>query len=147
MLPTRRPYSATWSDPFENLHREFDRMLGRLVPAGEADGGEGPAVSYPVNIDEDADNVYVEAEMPGFTKGDVDVTLENGVLTITGERKAEEPKGERHLHERRYTRLQRSFTLPQTVDESNVDAKLENGVLKLTLQKREESKPRKIQVK
>src|SRR5690606_11818256 len=104
---------------------------------------------YAVDVREDADHIYVEAELPGFRKEDVDITLENQTLTITAERKEEkddQKKGDLLLHERRYSRFERSFTLPPTVDESKCDAKLADGVLTITLDKREESKPRKISV-
>jgi HSP20 family protein len=90
--------------------------------------------------------VFVDAELPGFRKDEIDLTLEGGVLTITAERK-QEPKKTEHLTERRYTRVQRSFALPTSVDESAVDAKLEGGVLKLKLAKHDEVKPHKIEVK
>ncbi len=143
MLPTRRTASGIWRDPFENLHRDFDRMLSRHF----ADEENNLVGAYPVDIREDEDNLYVDAELPGFGRDDVNVTIENGVLTIEAERKAEEQPGAQHLHERRYTRVARSFTLPKTVDENKVDATLADGVLKLTLHKREEVKPRKIEVK
>jgi len=149
MLPmTRRgDVRNIWSDPFESLHREFDRALSRWAGDGESQPGALTA-AYPVDIHEDENNIYVEAEVPGFKKDEINVTLENGVLTIEGERKEEpEGKGSRHLNERRYTRVARSFTLPNTVNESDVDARLEDGVLHLTLTKRDEVKPRKIEVK
>jgi len=77
------------------------------------------------------------------------VTFENQNLTISAEHKEsqkDQKSGDWLLNERRYARFLRSFTLPPTVDVQNVDAKLLDGVLKLTLKKREESKPRKIQV-
>ena len=105
---------------------------------------------YAVDVREDNDHIYVEAELPGFKKDEVDVTLENQILTISAERReggSTDPKsGEHLLHERRYTRFLRSFTLPPTVDEQTVNAKLADGVLTVTLNKREESKPRKIAV-
>ena len=113
------------------------------------DGGQRLA-PYAVDVREDADHFYVEAELPGFSKEDVDITLENQMLTIAAERKSEKEekskKGELLLHERRYNRFLRSFTLPPTVDEQTVNAKLDNGILTITLNKREETKPRKIQV-
>ena len=124
-------------------------MLGRLFGPGQSDGGQRLA-PYAVDVREDADHFYVEAELPGFNKEDVDITLENQMLTIAAERKSEKqeknPKGELLLHERRYNRFLRSFTLPPTVDEQSVNAKLDNGVLTITLNKREETKPRRIQV-
>jgi HSP20 family protein len=124
-------------------------MLGRLFGPAQGDGGHRLA-PYAVDVREDADHFYVQAELPGFRKEDVDITLENQTLTISAERKEEQdekgPKGELLLHERRYNRFLRSFTLPPTVDEQTVNAKLDNGVLTITLNKREETKPRKISV-
>jgi len=144
MLPTRRVANSIWRDPFETLHRDFDRMLSRHLTA---DGDEPLVGAYPVDIREDENHIYVDAEMPGFKAEEVDVTFENGLLTIEAERKPEQAEGAKHLTERRYHRVSRSFTLPKTVDENKVDAKLTDGVLKLTLHKREEVKPKKIEVK
>ena len=91
----------------------------------------------------------MDAELPGFKKDEIDITLENGTLTISAERSVQnkqEGEGEYLLNERRYSRFLRSFTLPPTVDEAKVDAKLTDGVLHLVLNKREETKPRKITV-
>ena len=145
-LPTR--VSQGYVDPFESAQREFNGVLGRLF-GPQGDGG-GRLAPYGVDVREDADHIYVEAELPGFRKDDVDITLENSTLTIAAERKEQqEQKGEQGdwlLKERRYNRFLRSFTLPPTVDEKSVDAKLADGVLKITLTKREETKPRKISV-
>jgi HSP20 family protein len=124
-------------------------MLGRFLGGREGRGEGGYLAPYAVDVREDADHIFVEAELPGFRKEDVDVTLENNTLTISAERKEEkkpQDKGDLLLHERRYTRFQRSFTLPPTVDEQSCNAKLSDGVLMITLNKREETKPRKVQV-
>ena len=144
-LPTRVNRTQQY-DPAELVQREFDTMLNRFFGGREIDGGTRLA-PYGVDIREDADHLYVEAELPGFRKEEIDVTLENQTLTISAERKEEqEAKGGMLLNERRYTRFLRSFTLPPTVDDQQVDAKLADGVLKITLNKREETKPRKISV-
>lgn len=147
-LPTR-VHRGTYTDPYEAAQREFDTMLGRLFGQQAGDSGQRLA-PYAVDVREDADHFYVEAELPGFRKEDVDVTLENQQLTIAAERKEEQEqkgdKGELLLHERRYNRFLRSFTLPPTVDDQTVNAKLQDGVLRITLNKREETKPRKISV-
>ncbi len=143
MLPAirvRRNLPSLWDNPLDLL-RQFERGLG--------DWDENAMGAYPVDIREDENALYVEAEVPGFTKDQIDVSVENGVLTITAQRNADEKKdkkGELHLHERRFTRVSRSFSLPNTVDANKVNARLENGVLHLTLTKREEVKPRKITV-
>lgn len=144
-LPTRVIRGMV--DPFENVQREFDTLLGRML-GSQTSGGAGWA-PYAVDVREDADHFYVEAELPGFKKEEVDITLENQTLTISAERRetpAEQIKGDYMLKERRFNRFLRSFTLPPTVDERQVDAKLADGVLYITLNKREETKPRKIPV-
>ena len=150
-LPTRvnRGNGATAIDPFDLFQREFDGMFNRW--RGGREGGDGNMLApYGVDIREDADHFYVEAELPGFKKEDVEITLENQTLTIAAQRRDESrqegKKGELLLHERRYSRFLRSFTLPPTVNEQSVNAKLQDGVLTITLNKREETKPRKIQV-
>lgn len=149
-LPTRVQRGVA-IDPFEAAQREFDTALnrffgGRELPATNG-GGWAP---YGVDVREDADHLYVEAEMPGFKKDEIDITMENQQLTISAERKTEQTDGQKGgdylLRERRYSRFLRSFTLPPTVDDQKVDAKLNDGILTITLNKREETKPRRIEV-
>ena len=168
-LPTRVSRQAV--DPLEMAQREFDTALGRFFGGrlGEYANGTGQQTTWApfgVDIREDQDHFYVEAELPGFKKDEIDVTLENQTLTITAEKNYEnqqgnpggnggnksakasegQPQGDYLLRERRWSRFQRSFTLPPTVDEASVNAKLNDGVLTITLNKREETKPRKISV-
>jgi HSP20 family protein len=148
-LPTR-VHRGQYSDPYEAVQREFDNVLGRFLGGQPATDGGNRLAPYCVDVREDADHFYVEAELPGFKKDDIDITMENQQLTISAERKEEQKqegeKGDLLLHERRYSRFLRSFTLPPTVDEQTVNAKLADGVLTITLNKREETKPRKISV-
>ena len=146
MLPTTVRRGFRTESPLDSIQDEFSRALSRWWGDG-GDGERSMTGIYPVDIREDNDHIYVEAELPGFTKDDVEVTLENGMLHILAQRKVEEKKGESHLAERRFTRVSRAFTLPNQVDETKVDARLDSGVLHLTLNKREEVKPRKIEVK
>lgn len=131
--------------PFEQLSREFDRMIRGYFGDAEVPSALAP---YPVDVREDADHFYVDAELPGFKPDDIDVTLENGTLTIRAERKEEQEsrKGDALHTERRWTTFHRSFTLPTAVNESRVNADLKDGVLTITLDKREEVKPRKIKI-
>lgn len=145
-LPTR-VNGALQYDPVEAAQREFDAMFGRLLGQRESNGGY--LAPYGVDVREDGDHIYVEAELPGFKKEEVDITLENQTLTISAVRNPESEngsKGQHLLRERRFTRFQRSFTLPPTVDEQSVNAQLNDGILTITLNKREETKPRKIKV-
>ncbi len=141
MLPDllyRRPTGSS-PDPVQ----ELERLLGPTFGGG----GREPLAAYPVDIHEDNGHVYVEAELPGFNKDDVDVRLERGALSISAERKDEEKSGSQHLTERRFRRYQRSFVLPSRVDESNVDARLENGILHITLNKEQQARGHRIEVK
>ena len=137
-------------DPLDVIGREFDTALNRFF--GQQNGGHQYMAPYGVDIREDADHLYVEADLPGFKKDEIDITCENQTLTISAEHKEEQKEPKEHksgdwlLNERRYARFLRSFTLPPSVDVQKVDAKLQDGVLKLVLNKREETKPRKIQV-
>lgn len=145
MLPVTRTSRGEALPAWDWPDREFDRMLSRWF--GDRDQY---TFTYPVDIREDDNNIYVDAELPGFRKDDVNITVDQGMLHISAERREEsekEQQGERHLQERRYRRFARSFTLPSSVDESKAEAKLEEGVLHLTLPKSEEVKPRRISVK
>ncbi len=142
-------------DPVDSVQREFD-ALSRLFSGRGGNTDDGYAL-YGVDIREDGDQLFVEVELPGFRKEDINITLENQTLTIAAERYVS-PKQDKSvngeaessaqylLRERRHARFLRSFTLPPTIDEKRVDAKLSEGVLCITLYKREETKPRKIQV-
>lgn len=143
-LPAR-VHRALLESPLGDFQREFDSVVNRFF------GRDAGTLFAPYGVDilEDADRIVVDAELPGFAKDEVDVTLENQTLTISAERR-EKPEngaeGQYLLNERRYTRFLRSFTLPPTVDESSVQARLADGILTVTVTKREETKPRKIAV-
>jgi len=150
-LPTRVSRGIATVDPFDAAQREFDTALNRFFGGRELNGGQGGWAPYAVDVREDADHIYVEADLPGFKKDEIDVTLENQTLTISAEhrediKQGDEKKGEYLLRERRYNRFMRSFTLPPTVNDQQVQAKLNDGILTITLNKREETKPRKVQV-
>jgi HSP20 family protein len=102
----------------------------------------------PVDISEDDHNITLLAEIPGVKQEDLNITLENNVLTISGERKFKEEEKKENFHriERRYGKFTRSFTLPATVDAEKVNATFENGLLNITLAKREEFKAKQITI-
>ena len=103
----------------------------------------------PVDIFQTGDHELVlKAELPDMSREDIDITVENFVLTVKGEKKlSHEVKEEQYHHlERRYGTFSRSFSLPQTVDSSRVAAEYKNGVLTVRLPLREEAKPRTIKV-
>jgi HSP20 family protein len=103
----------------------------------------------PVDIYQNGDRELVlKAELPDMAREDIDITVENFVLTIKGEKKfSNEVKDDQYHHiERRYGTFSRSFSLPQTVDAGKVAAEYKNGVLTVRLPLREEAKPRQIKV-
>ncbi len=143
MLARYRP-QGVFLGPIGDVQDELGRFLGDVW--GEA---RGAFVGYRMDVREDDTHVYVEAELPGLKKEDIDITLEKGVLTIRGEKKQEREECDEHYHlrERRYGTFQRSVALPSVVDDSAVTAELRDGILHVTLDKREEVRPRHIEVK
>tara|TARA_Y100000589_G_C27104539_1_gene609510 strand:+ start:763 stop:1206 length:444 start_codon:yes stop_codon:yes gene_type:complete len=140
MLPTRLVNDARLfnDDPFAFIRQQFGRAANDYTNT-----------DYPVDVHESESAVMVEAELPGFANDQVEVTLEQGVLTIHAKREAtQRPEGTTtHVSQRRTLEVTRRFTMPSTLDENNVDANMQNGVLHLTLHKKEEVKPRRIEVK
>lgn len=127
----------------ESINRQLSRMLDES-PENEGQGSWLPAV----DIHETEDAFIVEAEVPGIDKKDIKVNVENGMLTISGERRYEKDIKEKNRHriERSFGSFSRSFSLPTQVDASKVVAKMEDGVLKVTLTKSEAVKPKSIDI-
>ncbi len=140
-------------DPFREM-RSLQDEVNRLFASSFSRGGNDNdlmrgAWSPSVDIFENQNEIVLEAELPGMRPEDVNISIENNVLTIHGERKFEKKDEQDNFHrvERSYGSFTRSFTLPPTVQSENAQAEFENGVLKLTLAKREEAKPRRIEIK
>jgi HSP20 family protein len=151
--------------PFDSLRREVERLFddfGRgwawspfrtpifgMEPFGrrELTSGRAPIV----DVAEHANGYEITAELPGMEEKDIELTVSNDVLTIKGERKEEkeEKNKDYHISERRYGSYQRSFRLPEGVDDSKIEAKFKNGLLTVTLPKTAEAqkKSKKIEVK
>ena len=151
MRQTRwQPFNPMWVQ-VQQLQTEMNRLLDRWT-----DGGGRRTLRHfsatlfpPVNVWENADHVYVEAELPGMEPKDLEIHVSGGnQLTIKGERKQQLPeKAVTHRQERGVGSFTRSLTLPFDVDPEKVDARFENGVLLIDLAKHETAKPRKIAVK
>lgn len=137
-------------DPFRELrglHDEMSRLFSGVNPSEGNEFARG-AWSPRVDIFEEKDNLIVEAELPGLNREDFDVSVENNVLTLKGERKFEKTEERDNFHrvERAYGSFTRQFTLPQTVTAEGAKADFDNGVLRIALPKREETKARKIEI-
>ena len=142
----------TWVSPFNrltNLRDEINRLFE--VPFGdwgretEFFTGWSPAL----DVYEDKDNLIVKAELPGMKKDQIELSLHDNTLTISGERKSErtENEGETSRSERFFGRFQRAVTLSKAVDANKVNARYSDGILTVTLPKTEDAKPRQIEVK
>jgi HSP20 family protein len=132
-----------------SMNQLFDDVwrgrLGRLADEAPLTGSWMPAV----NIIEKRESIEITAELPGIDAKDVEVSVDNGVLTIRGERKFEQAaEGETyHRIESGYGVFERRFSMPSSVDPAKIEARFANGVMTLHLPKREESKPRSVKVK
>ena len=132
-----------WDDDFNRVFQGF------LSPMRWVEEATGEDLTPAMDVKERDDAYVIKTEMPGVNKDDVSITLENGVLTITGESKSEkeEKEGERVLRqERRYGKFVRSLRLGTQIDEKGVKASYKDGVLELILPKAEEVKPKRITV-
>jgi HSP20 family protein len=146
---------STW-DPFRELEEMQNRLtsfFGRRVPllAGSGEGEEFTVTSWAPRVDiaEDDKEYVINAELPGITKDDVKVSVENGVLSISGERKSEkEEKGKKyHRIEQTYGSFMRSFTLPEGSSGEKISAEFRDGILKVHVPKDEKTKAKAIDVK
>ena len=147
MIQRNRNGPWFWGHPLDLFREDFSRLFSWSMDGDT----EPPTDLYPIDISENDKHIQVEAEVPGFKADEIDVSLEKGVLRIAAEHKSEgaskDKKCKTHLAERCFTRVARTLQLPDSVDENKVDAKLNNGVLILTLSKREQVKPKKIEVR
>jgi HSP20 family protein len=137
-------------DMQSEMNRMFDEVFGDVAGRSGRQQGDAPTRWAPVLdvLQEDGD-VVVRAELPGVRPDDVDITLHNGVLTISGERKAEEQRegSGYYVRERRYGSFRRSMTLPQGVDESSISARFDGGVLEVRVAGAAAvQEPRRIQI-
>lgn len=139
-------------NPFRELRTMQDQMNRLLDMAWNREFGEElkEGVWQPqVDIYEDEQSVVIKAEIPDVDQKDIDIKIENNTLTIKGERKhSTEVKKENYYRvERCFGHFQRSFSLPQVIDQERVQASCDKGILTITLPKREEAKPKQISVK
>lgn len=150
-LPTRR--GNLW-DPLQELNALQNRLttlFGRTaMQPGNSEESITTAEWAPlVDITEDDREFVVKAELPGLKREEVTVTVQDGVLSISGERKVEQEEKSRKFHriERSYGSFVRSFTLPDTADASKVDAEFKDGVLNVKLAKSPKVQPKNIEIK
>ncbi|HEX4066944.1 MAG TPA: Hsp20/alpha crystallin family protein [Acidobacteriaceae bacterium] len=143
--------SITRWDPFRDVLALQNRMNSLFQEYNRNQDGDvlsTASFAPPVDIYEDEHKIVLKLEVPGMKESDLDIQLENNVLTVKGERKFEKEEKEENFHriERRYGSFYRSFTIPNTVNGESVKASYEAGVLRIELEKRAEAKPKQIKV-
>jgi HSP20 family protein len=150
LIKLQRPTLSGWpgvhrlADLSQELDRLFEAPLAGLTRASQVMGAWSPAL----DVREDKNNFVIMAELPGVKKEDVKVSLEDGCLTISGERRNEikEEDAEVHHMERFFGRFERTLTLPKDIAADRVKAQYQDGILTVTLPKTEEAKPKQIDV-
>lgn len=150
LIRWHRPELSNWPGfgRLSNLRDEIDRLfeepLSELARTSQLFSGWTPAL----DLHEDKDNFIVKIELPGMKKEDIEVTLHDGSLSISGERKGEEKFKDADVYrsERFFGHFQRTVTLPAAVAAEKIKAQYKDGVLTVTLPKAEEAKPKQIDV-
>jgi HSP20 family protein len=125
--------------------RDVDRLFDAFFGGGER---ESRRWVPPMDLVEAEDHFVLKADLPGLAEGDVSIEVQDGTLTISGERKAEHEARERGWYriERSFGSFSRSLTLPEGVDADRISARFDRGVLEVTIPKPEERKPRRVQI-
>lgn len=133
---------------FEDILRRYSDPVSRTLLSREQEGVLSGTWTPSVDIKESKDAYVVKSELPGVDKNDVDVSIEDNMLVIRGDKKveAESDEHQNHRKECTYGYFERSFSLPKQVDTNKVQASFSNGVLTLNIPKAEEAKPKQIQV-
>jgi HSP20 family protein len=140
-------------DPFRDLRHlqdEVNRLFtGNIARTFDDEGIARGSWSPSVDIYENKDQIVLEAELPGMNREDFDLSVENNVITLRGQRHFEKKDDGDNYHrvERAYGSFTRSFTLPNTVSAEGANAEYRNGVLRVVLPKREDTKARRIEIK
>src|SRR2546421_881419 len=148
-IPRWEPFREM--EDFQNRLSNFSPLFGRPLRRGNGHGREDITLAdwMPLaDITEDEKEYLIKAELPELKREDVKVTVENGVLTISGERKFEKEEKNKKYHrvERGYGTFMRSFTLPDDADANKIKAEFKNGLLTVHLPKSEHAKPKQIEV-
>lgn len=142
------PEISQWSsfDRLASLRDEFNRLFDWTAPS--RDSGLFSGWSPALDVFDDKDHFVVKVELPGMKKEDIEISLHDGTLTVSGERKSEheEKEGQTFRSERYFGKFQRSLTLPTAVDATKVKASYKDGILTVDLAKAEAAKPKQIEV-
>ncbi len=133
----------------EPFAQEFDRLFSSLFSNTTRDGGTVQRWVPAMDLVEADDYFVLKADLPGLSEDDVAIEVQDGALTISGERSPERSESERGWYrvERQFGRFSRSLTLPEGIDPDSVSASFDKGVLEVRIPKPEERKPRRVEIK
>jgi HSP20 family protein len=133
---------------FAMLQDRLSRSFGSTFGRGDREDESLAAWAPPVDIAEEKDRILITAELPGFKPDEISIQTENGMLTLSGERRFEKETSDKAFHrvERSYGRFVRSFSLPNNVDREKIEARFVDGLLQIELSKREDAKPKTIKI-
>ncbi len=143
-----RSESLDFYTPFKEMQKMIDRIFDEFPYEWPSISSKMEGFMPAIDVFENDKGYELEVELPGMKRDEIEISLNDHVLTIKGEKKdehVEEKKGSKIL-ERTYGAFERSFTIPEDVDSENINAKYEDGVLKLTIPKRPESKSKKVKI-
>jgi HSP20 family protein len=139
-----------WSplNELATLQSDLARLMDTFVTPRAGDGGTAGAWMPPVDVTETDDSLVLHFDLPGSNEDDINVELDDNVLTVSGQREREhEKKGDKYYRwERRFGSFSRSVALPQGVTENDIAASYQNGVLEIKVPKPEEQRPKRIQI-
>lgn len=145
------PELATWQpmNRLSALREEMNRLLDGSLAAFTSGAGLFGGWSPSVDVFQDKDNLFVKAELPGMKKEEIDISFQDGMLTISGERKQETQthEGETYRSERSFGRFHRTVSLPTKIEAEKISASYKDGILTVALPKSPEAKAKQIEVK
>jgi len=141
----RSPIFSPWSE-LEDMTSRLNRMFG---DAGAGEASRRAFWTPAVNVEETKEELRLTAELPGMSHDDIEIEVENNVLSLRGEKREEDESEDRRFHvwERCYGSFERSFTLPRTVKAEDISAEFKDGILHIRMPKAPEAKSRKISIK
>mgnify|MGYP003574844855 CR=1 FL=1 len=150
MAITRYSRRSPFLSPWQELEAVSNRLNRLFVEPASGEARDRSAWSPSVNVEETQEEILLTAELPGMSIDDVEIEVENNVLSLRGEKKAEiEEKDDRRFHvwERCTGSFQRQFTLPRTVQVDKINANFKDGILYVQMPKAPQAKPKKIAIK
>ena len=148
MLPvlSHARFNTLFPDPFRSLSREMDELTSRVLNNGEGNGHSHTWMT-PISVWEEEGRFCLEADMPGITIDDLQLTVKDGQLSIVAERKLGGDDRAYALNERAFGRVARTVSLPDKIEPDSIEAELKDGVLSVWLGKKAEAQPKLIEVK